>query len=62
MEMSDYKLLPGSVMYASLFGGCAEKGDLNEAKSVLSCFGREFQIYDSKSYNAFVEIYCEEGE
>ena len=42
--------------------GYLEKRDLSKADSVLIYFAQEFQIYDSKSYNALLKVYCVEGE
>jgi len=45
----------------ALINGYCEENKVEKAVSLLKFFAKQFQVYNTESYNAIVKVFCEVG-
>ena len=61
-EMVKFGVPPDTAICKALINGYCKEMDINRAESLLGFFAREFQIFDTESYNAFVKVLSENAD
>ena len=60
-EMIKSGVLPDPLICRALIHGYCKERDVNKAESLLGFFAKEFQSFDTESYNAVFSFLCEDG-
>jgi pentatricopeptide repeat protein len=60
-EMVSLGILPDLEIKRALITGYCEENDVDKAVSLLKFFAKEFQVYDTESYNVIAKVFCEVG-
>ncbi|KAJ0113730.1 hypothetical protein Patl1_02809 [Pistacia atlantica] len=61
-EMLEFGVQPDAQICRALIQGYCKERDVNKAESLLGFFAKEFQIFDTESYNAIFSIVSEDGD
>ena len=61
-EMVESGLSPDPVMCRALVNGYCLESNAAKAESLLEFFAKEFQVFDTESYNALAKVFSEEGD
>ncbi|KAM2014472.1 hypothetical protein ACFX16_045127 [Malus domestica] len=61
-EMAESGLAPDLEICRALIKGYCNEKDVDKAEALLGFFAKGFQVFDSESYNALVQVLCEDGD
>jgi pentatricopeptide repeat protein len=59
--MVGLEILPDLEIKRALINGYCKENNVGKAVSLLKFMAKEFQVYDTESYNAIVKVFCEIG-